>query len=265
MSNQFYAIGEGRAGKVRDLFATVAPHYDLINDLQSFGLHRWWKRKLIQMANPKPLDRAIDLCCGTGDIAFALAARGASVIGLDFSEPMLGVARRRQLRRTAALRAAAVEVSKGASHLPAPASSSHPQPDFVEFIQGDAQALAFEDGSFDIVTIGYGLRNLADPKAGLLEMRRVLKPGGRLLVLDFGKPDNPLWRALYFAYLRFVVPVFGRVFCGDSQTHSYIFESLRHYPAQKGIAAIMRELGCSDVRVQNLMGGIMSINYGRKT
>src|ERR1043165_1638516 len=179
MSNQFYAIGEGRAGKVRDLFATVAPHYDLINDLQSFGLHRWWKRKLIQMANPKPLDRAIDLCCGTGDIAFALAARGASVIGLDFSEPMLGVARRRQLRRTAALRAAAVEVSKGASHLPAPASSSHPQPEFVEFIQGDAQALAFEDGSFDIVTIGYGLRNLADPRAGLLEMRRVLKPGGR--------------------------------------------------------------------------------------
>jgi len=264
MSNQFYAIGEARASKVRDLFATVAPRYDLINDLQSFGLHRWWKRKLIQMANPKPVDCAIDLCCGTGDITFALAARGASVVGLDFSEPMLQIARSRQLQRTTARRAAAADMSKDASSPPAPSSSSNPQSESIDFVQGDAQALAFEDNSFDLVTMGYGLRNLPDPKAGLLEMHRVMKPGGRLLVLDFGKPDNPLWRALYFAYLRLIVPLFGIIFCGNSQTHSYILESLRYYPAQKGIAAIMREIGCSDVCVQNMMGGIMSINYGRK-
>src|SRR3954470_2607930 len=235
MSNRFYATGEARAGKVRDLFATVAPRYDLINDLQSFGLHRWWKRKLVLAANPQPGERALDLCCGTGDISFALARKGASVLGLDFSEPMLRIARQRAV-----------------------------QAGSVEFVQGDAQALGFEDGSFDIVTIGYGFRNLPDPRAGLIEMDRVTRPGGRLLALDFGKPENAVWRAFYFAYLRFIVPLFGRLFCGDSQTHSYILESLRHYPAQKGIAAIMQEIGCSEVRVHNLMGGIMSINYGRK-
>jgi demethylmenaquinone methyltransferase/2-methoxy-6-polyprenyl-1,4-benzoquinol methylase len=236
VANKFYVPGQDRASKVHDLFAQVAPRYDLINDLQSFWLHRWWKRKLISMAEPQPGERALDLCCGTGDVAFALAAKGARVVGLDFSESMLEVARKR--------------------------SQSNPFP--VDLVQGDAEALAFDDNSFDIVTISYGLRNLTDAKAGLAEMFRVAKPGGRLLVLDFGKPDNPLWRALYFSYLRYIVPVFGRLFCGDSQTHSYILVSLRNYPAQKGIAAAMQNIGCSDIRVRNLMGGIMSINYGRK-
>src|SRR5580765_4998681 len=126
MSNRFYEIGDARANKVRDLFATVAPRYDLINDLQSFGLHRWWKRKLVRMADPKPAERAIDLCCGTGDISFALAARGASVVGLDFSEPMLRIARSRQ-RRTAALRAAAGGLPIEASNQPGLPPSSDPQ------------------------------------------------------------------------------------------------------------------------------------------
>jgi demethylmenaquinone methyltransferase/2-methoxy-6-polyprenyl-1,4-benzoquinol methylase len=95
-------------------------------------------------------------------------------------------------------------------------------------------------------------------------MHRVAKPGGRLLVLDFGKPDNPTWRAFYFTYLRFFVPVFGRLFCGDAGTHAYILESLLHYPAQNGVAEAMRKLGCRDVRIVNLMGGAMSINYGVK-
>jgi len=236
MTNRFYAPGEARSARVRDLFARVARRYDLINDLQSFGLHRAWKRQLIQIATPCPGERALDLCCGTGDVAFALAARQASVIGLDFSEPMLAIARQRREGTRAG----------------------------VEFVQVDAQALAFPDNSFDIVTISYGLRNLADPKVGLQEMYRVAKPGGRLLVLDFGKPENPLWRSLYFSYLRFLVPIFGRVFCGDSQTHAYILESLRHYPAQKGIAAAMAEIGCSEVTIRNLMGGMMSINFARK-
>ena len=237
MANSFYVEGEQRGAKVNDLFARVAPRYDLINDLQSFGLHRLWKRRLVQLAQPKPGTRALDLCCGTGDIGFALARRGAEVVGLDFSEPMLAVARRRA------------------------ASSSLRVP---EFMRGDAMAVPFPDNSFDIVTMGYGLRNLSRWENGLREMLRVAKPGGRVLVLDFGKPMNVLWRAAYFTYLRACVPVFGLAFARDAAAYAYILESLRHFPAQHGVAAQMRELGCHDVRVFEPLGGVMGLNFGVK-
>ena len=124
--------------------------------------------------------------------------------------------------------------------------------------------LAFDNGMFDVVTVGYGLRNLSDWETGLREMHRVARPGARLLVLDFGKPDNAVLRSLYFTYLRVLVPIFGRLFCGDSATHAYILESLQRYPAQRGVAGAMQRLGCRDVRIVNLMGGAMSINYGVK-
>ena len=247
MTNKFYEAGERRAAKVNDLFATIAPRYDLVNDLQSFGLHRLWKRRLVNLARPMAGEQALDLCCGTGDVAFALARAGAEVVGLDFSEAMLGVAQRR--RDT-------FELNLGRA-----GSGKRRGP---RFEQGDAQALPFEENRFDIVTISYGLRNLADWQRGLTEMWRVTKPGGRLLVLDFGKPDLWLWRQCYFAYLRWFVPFFGKVFCGDSATHAYILESLRHYPAQRGVEAKMRELGCREVRLLPLLGGVMSINSGRK-
>jgi ubiquinone/menaquinone biosynthesis methyltransferase len=238
MSNRFYVEGEQRAQKVNDLFARVAPRYDLINDLQSFGLHRAWKRRLVRMAAIKPGERVLDVCCGTGDIAFALARAGARVDAIDFSEAMLDVARER---------------SREISPATAP-----------KFESGDAQQLPFQPNIFDAVSVGYGLRNLSDWEGGLREMHRVAVPGGRLLVLDFGKPDNSLWRGIYFAYLRLVVPVFGKLFCGDSATHRYILESLQRYPAQRGVAEAMRRLGCRDVLVVNLLGGAMSINFGRK-
>jgi demethylmenaquinone methyltransferase/2-methoxy-6-polyprenyl-1,4-benzoquinol methylase len=240
MANKYYAQDERRAEKVGDLFATIAPRYDLINDLQSFGLHRLWKRRLVKLAAPVPGERALDLCCGTGDVAFALARRGVEGMGLDFSEAMLRVARKRAERSPK---------SQGRS---------------PTFLWGDAQEVPFPDGSFDVVTMSYGLRNLANWEHGLTEMGRVAKRGGRLLVLDFGKPDNPVWRALYFGYLRLCVPVFGQVFCGDRQAYGYILESLRHYPAQHGVAAKMRELALRDVRVVPLLGGVMTINYGLK-
>ena len=242
MTNQYYQPGAQRAARVGDLFARIAPRYDLINDLQSFGLHRWWKRRLIALAALQPGERALDLCCGTGDVAFVLARRGADVVGLDFSAAMLGVAEQRA----------------GAGR--APGAAEPPQ-----FLLGDAQAIPFPNESFDIVTVSYGLRNLADWTVGLREMLRVARPGGRLLVLDFGKPDNALWRGIYFAYLRVVVPLFGRLFCGDAQAYAYILESLRHYPAQRGVESMMCELNCRDVRVVPLLGGMMSINFGRKT
>jgi demethylmenaquinone methyltransferase / 2-methoxy-6-polyprenyl-1,4-benzoquinol methylase len=112
--------------------------------------------------------------------------------------------------------------------------------------------------------VGYGLRNLASWEIGLQEMLRVAKPGGRLLALDFGKPDNGLWRAVYFGYLKLFVPWLGRLFCGNAEAYAYILESLQHYPAQVGVAAKMREFGLQNVRIVNLLGGAMSINYGER-
>lgn len=240
MANAFYDAGEQRAAKVNDLFAVIARRYDFINDLQSFGLHRRWKNRLVKLARIQPGDTALDVCCGTGDIAARLARAGATVTGLDFSAPMLEVARERNARTTP-------------PRAPAPT-----------FLQGDAMQLPFSDASFDVVTVGYGLRNLARWQTGLTEMVRAAKPGGRVLVLDFGKPDNALWRAAYFSYLRVFVPLLGLLFCGNASAYAYILESLKHYPAQNGVAAHMRELGLNNVRIVNLLGGMMSINYGEK-
>ncbi len=253
MANEFYDAGNQRAARVQELFARIASRYDLINDLQSFGLHRCWKRRVIDLAQPKASERALDLCCGTGDLASMLAQRGAEVVGMDFSDRMLAVAlsRNRQSRYS--------DQGRAKSSL-----TLHSAPRAPQLIQGDALRVPFRDGSFDIITVAYGLRNLADVNAGLREMRRLARPGARLLVLDFGKPDNALWRTLYFTYLRLFVPVLGRIFCGSASAYAYILESLKHYPAQQGVAAQMRDLGLVNVRIINLLGGVMSINYAEK-
>ena len=240
VSNVFYAPGEPRAAKVNDLFAAIARRYDLLNDLQSFGLHRRWKRRVATLAAAAPGARALDLCCGTGDIAFALARRGAETTGLDFSEKMLEVAESRRLNR------------------------SKLKTQNLKFICGDAQQIPFPDGSFDIVTVGYGLRNLAGWERGLDEMFRVARPGARLIVLDFGKPPNALWRRIYFTHLKISVPLIGWLFCGNASAYAYILESLKHYPAQLAVAEKMRGLKLANVRVINLLDGAMAINYGEK-
>jgi len=234
VSNEYYKPGEERAQRVQALFRRIAPRYDLVNDLQSFGLHRRWKRAVVDLASVQPGAKALDVCCGTGDLAKALARRGAEVVGLDFCQEMLEQAR----------------ASAGTALNPV-------------FLCGDAQELPFPNATFDVVTVGYGLRNLSDWRRGLAEMARVAKPGGRVLVLDFGKPDNRAWRAVYFSYLRLFVPVLGLVFCRDAAAYAYILESLKHYPAQHGVADHMRELGMRDVRIVSFLGGIMTINYGR--
>ena len=240
MSNVFYAPGEQRAAKVNDLFAAIARRYDLLNDLQSFGLHRYWKRKVVELAAVQRGQRALDVCCGTGDIALALARNGAEVTGLDFSQAMLDIAENRRLKNTQF-------------------ATTHPK-----FIQGDAQQLPFPENTFDAVTVGYGLRNLVGWETGLREMLRVAKPGGRLVVLDFGKPSNAPWRGVYFTHLKITVPLLGWLFCGNADAYAYILESLKHYPAQEGVAAKMREWNLSNVRILNLLGGAMAINYGEK-
>jgi demethylmenaquinone methyltransferase/2-methoxy-6-polyprenyl-1,4-benzoquinol methylase len=194
----------------------------------------------VRLAEVKAKNTALDVCCGTGDIAMELASAGAKTIGLDFTQEMLDVAEQRNLR-----------LGKFNS-------------DSLTFIRGDAQKLPFPEDSFDVVTVGYGLRNLASWETGLGEMLRVAKPAGRILVLEFGKPENALWRALYFGYLRLCVPVLGWLFAGSASAYAYILESLKHYPAQHGVANRMRELGMANIRVVNILGGVMSINYGEK-
>jgi demethylmenaquinone methyltransferase/2-methoxy-6-polyprenyl-1,4-benzoquinol methylase len=171
MANTYYEPGEQRAAKVNELFTRIAARYDLINDLQSFGLHRRWKSRVVSEARPRPGERALDLCCGTGDIALALARRGVEVVGLDFSERMLEIARQRQSRTRSSLAK-------------------------TEFLSGDAQNIPFADNSFDIITIGYGLRNLASWERGLQEMYRVAKSGGRIVALEFGRPENRIGGAM---------------------------------------------------------------------
>jgi demethylmenaquinone methyltransferase/2-methoxy-6-polyprenyl-1,4-benzoquinol methylase len=238
MTNEFYTPGAQRAARVGELFATIARRYDLINDIQSFGLHRIWKRRVLHLARALPGERALDLCCGTGDLALGLAKQGAEVVGLDFSEAMLQVAREKSKAE-----------GTGAK---------------VEFLCGDAQQIPFAENTFDILTIGYGLRNLADLDAGLRDMLRVAKPGGRFVALEFGKPGNSAWRAIYFGYLKFFLPIFGRIFCGNAAAYAYILESLKHYPSQQAVADRMRELGWQNVRVIHLIGGIMSIHSAEK-
>lgn len=227
VQSKFYSPGHDRAANVHRLFATIARRYDLLNDLMSAGLHRRWKNHLVRLAGQPTT--VLDLCCGTGDLALRFRAR---VVGVDFTEAMLRVARTRS-----------------------PA---------IAWIRGDALRLPFPDAAFDTVTVGYGLRNLADISAGLCEIQRVLRPGGRLLTLDFGKPEAAAWRRIYFWYLRSVVPVLGKLICGDPDTHAYILASLDDYPAQRGIRSRMEATGFVACGFTEFLGGAMAINYGEK-
>jgi demethylmenaquinone methyltransferase/2-methoxy-6-polyprenyl-1,4-benzoquinol methylase len=150
-------------------------------------------------------------------------------------------------------------VARARSPRPAAESPAAGTPN-PRFQQGDAQQLPFADGTFDIVTVGYGLRNLTSWERGLEEMRRVARPGARIVVLDFGKPPNALWRALYFTHLRLSVPLIGLLFCGNASAYAYILESLKHYPAQLAVAEKMRALKLDHVQITNLVGGAMAIN-----
>ena len=219
---------------VRRLFATIAGRYDLITRVLSFGLDQRWKVRLVDATGVVAGTRALDLACGTGDIAALMETRGAAVTGLDITLAMLTLAR---------------------AKLPGRA---------IHWIAGDMTALPLGDNSVDVITTGYGLRNVPDLARALSEAHRVLADDGRLASLDFNRPDSSAVRAVYLAYLSVVGSVLGWLLHRDPDTYRYIPASIRRYPGANGVARLMEDAGFDDVHVLPVLGGLMAIHLAAK-
>jgi len=235
------ATAEGKRQYVRALFDKIADRYDFITVFLSYGLDRRWKRALVGLAAPAAGTRALDLATGTGDIAFLLRDRAARVVGLDVT-----------------LRMVALATEKSRESAPSPAAAE------PAFIVADMMALPFEPASFDLITTGYGLRNVPDLNGALDEMLRVLKPGGQALSLDFTKPVNRIVRAAYLTYLALVGGTLGWLLHGDADTYRYIPASIRLYPTAQELAGVMQRRGFTRVTHHPLLGGLMAIHQATK-
>ena len=265
------ATPEGKRRYVRRLFATIADRYDLITVVLSYGRDRRWKKRLIGLAAAAPACRALDLATGTGDIAFALASLGARTIGLDITTRMIEIAKEK-VRACGHAEAAAMERGgeasasvRGGGGAPPQVSKSiacgHTPP---LFLVGDMSALPFPATSFDLVTTGYGLRNVPDLTIAIDEVLRVLKPGGRVLSLDFNRPSNPFLRMMYLAYLTLIGSMLGSLLHRDPDTYRYIPASIRQYPGASRVARLMESRGFARVRHYPVFGGLMAIHDGIK-
>jgi demethylmenaquinone methyltransferase/2-methoxy-6-polyprenyl-1,4-benzoquinol methylase len=235
---QQVAAGD-KASRVRAVFDSVAGRYDLMNDLMSFGVHRLWKRFLLSQTGLRAGQRALDVAGGTGDIALGLArqvGRGGLVVLSDINASMLAHGRDRLINAGVVAEAA--------------------------YVRADAEKLPFRDSSFDCVTIAFGLRNVTDKAAALHSMHRVLRPGGQLLVLEFSKPTAPGLGPVYDAYSFAVLPALGRLVAEDASSYRYLAESIRMFPDQATLVAMMKEAGFDGCRHHNLTGGIVALHRG---
>jgi demethylmenaquinone methyltransferase/2-methoxy-6-polyprenyl-1,4-benzoquinol methylase len=231
---------DGKRRYVRRLFATIADRYDFITRFLSYGQDQRWKRRAIGLAGLQPSDRVLDLAAGTGDLAFAAAPGVRRVVALDVTHRMLQLARLRASRLN--------EDIRGRCH----------------FVTGDMCALPFRAGAVDVVTTGYGLRNVPVLPDAIREIHRVLAPGGRLVSLDFDRPGNPLVRQAYWGYLTLVGSGLGLVLHGDADTYRYIPESIRHYPGAQAVAQLLRDQGFVDVEALPVLFGFMAIHVAVK-
>ncbi len=230
-----------KTSRVAQVFDSVATKYDLMNDLMSAGLHRIWKQAARTMAAVRPGQQVLDLAGGTGDLAAALAADvgpAGRVVLADINAAMLAVGRDRLLDR-------------GLTNN-------------LSWVQADAEQLPFPDACFDLATIAFGLRNVTDKERALAAMQRVLKPGGRLLVLEFSRPTNPLVGRLYDQYSFQVLPRLGRLVTGDADSYRYLAESIRMHPDQERLCELMAAAGFNDCRYHNMTGGIVALHIGSK-
>jgi demethylmenaquinone methyltransferase/2-methoxy-6-polyprenyl-1,4-benzoquinol methylase len=221
------------------MFDRIAGRYDAMNSVMTAGMHHRWRERAADRAELRPGDAALDVCCGTGDLALELSRRvapGGHVVGCDFSEPMLDLAREKAGERA---------------------------PVGVRFEWADALALPYADGRYDAVTVGFGVRNLADLDRGLREMTRVLRPGGRLVILEITQPARPPLSTFYSLWFDRVVPVLGAL-AGDSEAYSYLPESVRGFPDPHRLAAKMAAAGLERIRYTVLAGGIIAIHSGTR-
>jgi demethylmenaquinone methyltransferase/2-methoxy-6-polyprenyl-1,4-benzoquinol methylase len=232
---------EEKAAKVAGVFHSVAAKYDLMNDLMSGGVHRLWKRFTIEASAVRPGHRVLDIAGGTGDLSYQFSRRVGSeglVVLADINDSMLNVGRDRLIDRGIAGN--------------------------IQFAQADAQYLPFADNSFDIITIAFGLRNVTDKDLALRSMLRVLQPGGRLLVLEFSKPQSELLTKVYDAYSFKLLPLMGKLVANDAGSYRYLAESIRMHPDQQTLKAMMEEAGFVNTEFHNMTGGIVALHKGIK-
>lgn len=225
--------------RVAEVFHSVASKYNVMNDVMSFGIHRLWKNTTMQLAAAKRGDQVLDLAGGTGDLTILLSRRvgpKGRVVLSDINSSMLEEGRKRL-------------INKGIV-------------ENVEFKQINAEHIPFEDNTFDIVTIGFGLRNVTDKLAALKEMKRVLKPGGRAAILEFSKPTVPGLGSLYDFYSFNIIPKMGKLIADDEASYRYLTESIRMHPGQEELKAMMLEAGFDEVDYKNLTGGIVAVHRG---
>ncbi|WP_431297564.1 bifunctional demethylmenaquinone methyltransferase/2-methoxy-6-polyprenyl-1,4-benzoquinol methylase UbiE [Tabrizicola sp. BL-A-41-H6] len=229
-----------KAGMVHGVFSRVASKYDVMNDLMSGGVHRLWKDAMMDWLAPRPGQRLLDVAGGTGDVAFRFLKRaaGATAVVCDMTEPMLIEGRKR--------------------------AEAEQQSDRLDWVVGDAMALPFPDASFDVYTISFGIRNVTRIADALAEAYRVLKPSGRLMVLEFSHIPNDLLQKAYDLYSFNVIPVMGQIVAGDRDSYQYLVESIRKFPDQETFAAMIRAAGFGQVKYRNLTMGVAALHSGWK-
>ena len=229
-----------KAGRVQGVFNSVASKYDVMNDVMSMGIHRVWKDAMMDWLAPRDGQRLLDVAGGTGDIAFRFLKRApaASAVVLDMTESMLIEGRKR--------------------------AEAEAMSDRLDWIVGDAMALPFEDNSFDVYTISFGIRNVTRIEDALSEAFRVLRPGGRLMVLEFSQLPNPAMQWAYDRYSFNVIPRMGQVIAGDSASYQYLVESIRKFPDQERFATMIRQAGFAQVKYRNLTFGVAALHSGWK-
>jgi len=232
---------EDKQAMVADVFHSVAAKYDVMNDLMSFGVHRLWKRFTIDMTGVRPGNKVLDLAGGTGDLTkkfSKIVGPQGKVVLADINSSMLEVGRERL--------------------------TNLGYVGNIEYVQANAECLPFEDNTFDVITIAFGLRNVTDKDAALRSMTRVLKPGGRLLVLEFSKPTNPLMSKAYDLYSFTALPFMGKVVTNDSESYKYLAESIRMHPDQETLKGMMEDAGLVRVSYHNMTSGVVALHRGIK-
>jgi len=240
MTERVPAPGEATAERVRGIFSNIADRYDTFNALASMGIDRSWRSALVKACALTPESRVLDLAAGTGDVSLAIAEKAApaEVVVTDFTPEMLVIAERK--------------------------AGEYSGPSRLTFREADAQDLPFGDESFDVVTVAFGVRNFPERDRNFAEVLRVLKPGGRYVILEFSRPPFAPWRGVYHVYLRGVIPAIGGVLTGDRPSFVYLNDSIRRFPTQPALAAELREAGFTAISWKNLTGGIVALHTAVK-